>query len=82
MILCGTKNGSSMASLWRTFWSTFIFRSVHVESTSTVVLDAGVLVFPGFLTNLTNKFRLVEPASSEKPHCYSELNETKDDSYT
>ncbi len=28
MILCGTKNGSSMASLWRTFWSTFIFKSV------------------------------------------------------
>ncbi len=28
MVLCGTKNGSSMASLWRTFWSNFIFKSV------------------------------------------------------
>ncbi len=28
MVLCGTKNGSSMASLWRTFWSTLIFKSV------------------------------------------------------
>ncbi len=29
MVLCGTKNGSSMASLWRTFLSTFIFKSVY-----------------------------------------------------
>ncbi len=28
MVLYGTKNGSSVASLWRTFWSTFIFKSV------------------------------------------------------
>ncbi len=31
MVLCGTKNSSSMASLWRTFWSTFIFKSVSVD---------------------------------------------------
>ncbi len=33
MILCGTKNGSSMTSLWRNFWSTFIFKSVYCENT-------------------------------------------------
>ncbi len=31
MVLCETKNGSSMASLWRTFWNTFIFESVAQE---------------------------------------------------
>ncbi len=29
MVLCGTKNGSSIASLWRTFWSTFIASVWH-----------------------------------------------------
>ncbi len=39
MVLCGTKNGSSTAS-WRTFWSTFIFKSVPYPVVFKPVLQA------------------------------------------
>ncbi len=40
MVLCGTKNGSSMASLWRTFWSASIFKSVaEITNTCNYTVD-------------------------------------------
>ncbi len=43
LVLYGTKNASSMASLWRTFWSTFIFKSVDVVWTDTKKYNSNIL---------------------------------------